>query len=63
MWVVNGSLLLPVMDVPLSAETLTSAAQSVVSSFVGLMGSENCRHLYVTLVALRRPLESVVPRG
>lgn len=40
-WVVNGSLLLRVMDVPLNAETLASAAQSVVSSFVRLMGREN----------------------
>ncbi|KAM7332433.1 hypothetical protein ACRRTK_009141 [Alexandromys fortis] len=40
------------MDVPLSAETLASAAQSVVSGFVGLMGIENCWHLYITLVPL-----------
>lgn len=44
------------MDGPLSAETLASAAHSVVSDFVGLMGSENCWHLYITLVHLEGPL-------
>lgn len=59
----NVSLLLPVAHVPLGAEIFVSAAQSVLSGFVHLMGNENSSIMLIAPVALKRPLETVALHG